>query len=130
MRGKGDVFRTMKCKNCGKEFPDDSAFCPNCGNITNSNKSNKKFQLKTLSLKSILMAIAVGIWMLVLQNLGVIRVAQDVRIKKTVKVSGNVDVDNTIDVNLQEINGRSDVFFNNPLRGDDNKYYRIPVTTE
>ena len=130
MRGKGDVFRTMKCKNCGKEFPDGSAFCPNCGNITNSNKSNKKFQLKTLSLKSILMAIAVGIWMLVLQNLGVIPVAQDVRIKKTVKVSGNVDVDNTIDVNLQEINGRSDVFFNNPKRGDDNKYYLIPVTVE
>lgn len=85
MRGKGDVFRTMKCKNCGKEFPDGSAFCPNCGNITNSNKSNKKFQLKTLSLKSILMAIAVGIWMLVLQNLGVIPVAQDVRIKKQLR---------------------------------------------
>lgn len=76
------------------------------------------------------MAIAVGIWVLVLQNLGVIPVAQDVRIKKTVKVSGNVDVDNTIDVNLQEINGRSDVFFNNPKRGDDNKYYLIPVTVE
>lgn len=106
----------MECKNCGKEIPEDSTFCPNCGNITNSNKSNKKFQLKTLSLKTILMAIAVGIWMLVLQNLGVIPVAQDVRIKKTVKVSGNVDVDNTIDVNLQEINGRSDVFFNNPKR--------------
>lgn len=120
----------MECKNCGKEIPEDSTFCPNCGNITNSNKSNKKFQLKTLSLKTILVAIAVGIWMLVLQNLGVIPVAQDVRIKKTVKVSGNVDVDNTIDVNLQEINGRSDVFFNNPKRGDDNKYYLIPVTVE
>lgn len=68
------------------------------------------------------MAIAVGIWMLVLQNLGVIPVAQ--------KVSGNVDIDNTVDINLQEINGRSDVFFNNPMRGDDDKYYRIPVTTE
>ncbi len=112
----------MECKNCEKEIPDDSTFCPNCGNITNSNKSNKKFQLKTLSLKSILMAIAVGIWMLVLQNLGVIPVAQ--------KVSGNVDIDNTVDINLQEINGRSDVFFNNPMRGDDDKYYRIPVTTE
>ena len=75
-----------------------------------------------MSLKSILMAIAVGIWMLVLQNLGVIPVAQ--------KVSGNVDIDNTVDINLQEINGRSDVFFNNPMRGDDDKYYRIPVTTE
>lgn len=112
----------MECKNCEKEIPDDSTFCPNCGNITNSNKSNKKFQLKTLSLKSILMAIAVGIWMLVLQNLGVIPVAQ--------KVSGNVDIENTVDINLQEINGRSDVFFNNPMRGDDDKYYRIPVTTE
>lgn len=120
----------MKCNICGKDIPDDSAFCPNCGNITNSNKSNKKFQLKTLSLKSILMAIAVGIWMLVLQNLGVIPVAQDVRVKKTVKVSGNVDIDNTVDINLQEINGRSDVFFNNSMRGDDDKYYRIPVTTE
>lgn len=120
----------MKCKNCGKEIPNDSTFCPNCGKITNSNNSNKKLQLKTLSLKTILMAIAVGIWMVVLQNLGVIPVAQDVRIKKTVKVSGNVDVDNTIDVNLQEINGRSDVFFNNPKRGDDNKYYLIPVTVE
>lgn len=124
------MFGTMKCRNCGKDIPDDSTFCPNCGKITNSNKSSKKFQLKTLSLKSILTAIAVGIWMLVLQNLGVIPVAQDVRIKKTVKVSGNVDVDNTIDVNLQEINGRSDAFFNNPMRGDDDKYYRIPVTTE
>lgn len=74
----------MECKNCGKN-PDDSTFCPNCGNITNSNKSNKKFQLKTLSLKSILMAIAVGIWMLVLQNLGVIPVAQDVCIKKQLR---------------------------------------------
>jgi len=35
-----------------------------------------------------------------------------------------------VDVNLQEINGRSDVFFNNPKRGDDNKYYLIPVTVE
>ena len=75
----------MECKNCGKEIPEDSTFCPNCGNITNSNKSNKKFQLKTLSLKTILMAIAVGIWMLVLQNLGVIPVAQDVRIKKQLR---------------------------------------------
>ncbi len=81
-------------------------------------------------MKGILVIIAVGIWMLVLQNLGVIPVAQDVRVKKTVKVSGNVDVDNTVDINLQEINGRSDVFFNNPQRGEDDKYYRIPVTTE
>ena len=120
----------MKCKNCGKEIPDDSAFCPYCGNVTNANRTNKKFWFKNLSLKSILVIIAVGIWMLVLQNLGIIPVTQDVRVKNTVNVSGNVDVDNTIDVNLQEINGRSDVFFNNPKRGDDNKYYLIPVTVD
>lgn len=41
------------------------------------------------------MAIAVGIWMLVLQNLGVIPVAQDVRVKNTIDadVSGRVYVD-------------------------------------
>lgn len=85
----------MKCKSCLKEIPEDSTFCPNCGNITNSNNSNKKLQLKTLSLKTILMAIAVGIWMLVLQNLGVIPVAQDVRVKNTIDadVSGRVYVD-------------------------------------
>ena len=85
----------MKCKSCLKEIPEDSTFCPNCGNITNSNNSNKKLQLKTLSLKTILMAIAVGIWMFVLQNLGVIPVAQDVRVKNTIDadVSGRVYVD-------------------------------------
>ena len=85
----------MKCKSCLKEIPEDATFCPNCGNITNSNNSNKKLQLKTLSLKTILMAIAVGIWMLVLQNLGVIPVAQDVRVKNTIDadVSGRVYVD-------------------------------------
>lgn len=129
--GQGDVFCTMECKNCGKEIPEDSTFCPNCGRpINNTNRNYKKNQLKNLSLKSILVIIAIGIWMLVLQNLGIIPVAQDVRVKKTVKVSGNVDVDNTVDINLQEINGRNDVFFNNPMRGDDDKYYRIPVTTE
>ena len=54
----------MKCKNCGKEIPDDSAFCPYCGNVTNANRTNKKFWFKNLSLKSILVIIAVGIWMI------------------------------------------------------------------
>ena len=88
----------MYCKKCGKEIPDDSAFCPYCGNVTNANRTNKKFWFKNLSLKSILVIIAVGIWMLVLQNLGIIPVTQDVRVKNTVNVSGNVDVDNTVDI--------------------------------
>ena len=49
----------------------------------------------SLSLKSILIFIAFGIWMLVLQNLGIIPVTQDVRVKNTIDadVSGSVYVD-------------------------------------
>lgn len=86
----------MKCKNCGKEIPEDSTFCPNCGKPTNNIKGGyKKFHFKNLSLKSILVIIAIGIWMLVLQNLGIIPVTQDVRVKNTIDadVSGSVYVD-------------------------------------
>ena len=94
--GRGDVFCTMECKNCGKEIPEDSTFCQNCGRpINNTNRNYKKNQLKNLSLKSILVIIAIGIWMLVLQNLGIIPVTQDVRVKNTIDadVSGSVYVD-------------------------------------
>ena len=86
----------MKCKNCGKEIPMDSTFCPNCGRpISNIKGGYKKFHFKNLSLKSILLIIAIGIWMLVLQNLGIIPVTQDVRVKNTIDadVSGSVYVD-------------------------------------
>ena len=86
----------MKCKSCLKEIPDDSTFCPNCGNPINSiERCKKKFELKNLSLKSILVIIAIGIWMLVLQNLGIIPVTQDVRVRNTIDadVSGSVYVD-------------------------------------
>lgn len=87
--GRGGVFCTMECKNCEKEIPEDSTFCPNCGRpINNTNRNYQKNQLKNLSLKSILVIIAIGIWMLVLQNLGIIPVTQDVRV-----VSGSVYVD-------------------------------------
>ena len=50
---------------------------------------------QSLSLKGILLAIAVGIWVLVLQNLGFLRETQDVRVKNTIDadVSGSVYVD-------------------------------------
>lgn len=85
----------MECKKCGTEIPVDSVFCPNCGNAVNANWSNKKFLQMKMSLKSILVIIAVGIWMLVFQNLGIIPVTQDVRVKNTIDadVSGSVYVD-------------------------------------
>ena len=121
----------MTCNNCGNDIPEDSIFCPNCGtsmqNATINNMQRKPF---SLSLKAILLAIAVGIWMLVLQNLGILTATQDVKVQNSLDVSGTVDVGNSVDVNLQYINGRSDVFFNNPSRGDKDKYYLIPVTVE
>ena len=121
----------MKCSKCGHEIPEDSLFCPECGtptkDLTTSSTKRRPF---TLSLKGILVVIALGIWMLVLQNLGVIPVTQDVKVKNMVDVSGRVDIGSSVDVNLQYINGRSDVFFNNPRRGDKDKYYVIPVTVE
>lgn len=69
---------------------------------------------KNISLKAILITIAVGIWAIVLQNAGVIPTNQNVKVVNTVDVSGNVDadvsgsvsVDNTVDINIQEILGR------------------------
>lgn len=121
----------MTCSKCGKDIPEDSVFCPNCGeSMQKSNNTNRHKKIFHLSLKGILLVIAVGIWMLVLQNFGIFPSTQDVRVKNTVDVSGAVDVGNSVDVNLQYINGRSDVFFNNPRRGDKDKYYLIPVTVE
>ncbi len=45
-------------------------------------------------------------------------------------VRGSVSVDNTVDVNLYKINNQRNVFFNNPRRGEEEKYYVIPVTIE
>lgn len=71
-----------------------------------------------ISLKSILIAIALGIWVIVLQNTGLIPTTQKVKVMNTVdvsgsvdvdntvKVKGSIDVDNTVDVNLNEVLGR------------------------
>lgn len=93
---------------------------------------------KNISLKAILIVIGLGIWILVLQNAGIIPTRQNVYVKGgyidadingVVNVRGSVDVDNTVDININEINGQRDVFFNNPNRGHQNKYYRLPVSS-
>lgn len=66
---------------------------------------------KNISLKAILIIIAIGIWAIVLQNSGVIPTKQNVYVKGgyvdvdgSVRVSGSVDVDNMVDVNLNVLN--------------------------
>jgi hypothetical protein len=52
----------------------------------------------------ILLFIAIGIWIIVLQNIGIIPIDQDVRVTNeevTTHVRGGyVNVDNTVDVNI------------------------------
>ena len=119
----------MNCINCNKEISDDSKFCPYCGKEnTPSNHLKNKFHINLfLSLKSILILITIGIWILVFQNLGIIPITQDVIV---VDFESGVRVQEPIDVNLQYINGESNVFFNNPSRGEKDKYYVIPVTVQ
>lgn len=83
-------------------------------------------------LKAILISISLGIWILVLQNLGIIPTNQNVHVNGgyvdvsgTVKVNGSVDVNNTVDINVSEINGRNSFYDH----GGDGKYTRIPVYT-
>jgi len=88
---------------------------------------------KNISLKTILIVIAIGIWAIVIQNTGIIPTKQNVYIKGGyVGVSGSVDVDNTVDVtgyldvNLDAINGKSNAFYD---FGGNGNYVRIPVMT-
>jgi len=88
------------------------------------------------SSKSVLIIIALGIWALVLQNAGIIPTAQYVNVANTVdanvlggnieaNVSGSVNVDNTVDINVEQINGSSAVFY----RDTDGQYNLIGVTS-
>jgi hypothetical protein len=80
---------------------------------------------KNISLKVVLITIAVGIWAIVLQNAGVIPTSQNVKVVNTVDVSGNVDadisgsvsVDNTVDINIEEVNGYQAKSFDKGLLG-------------
>ena len=77
---------------------------------------------KNISLKAILIAIGIGIWVLVLQNTGIIPTKQNVYVKGgyidvngRVDVRGSVDVDNTVSVSIDEVldkNGQK-LYYNN-----------------
>lgn len=62
-----------------------------------------------------MIAIGIGIWVIVLQNAGIIPTKQNVYVKGgyidadidgTVDVRGSVDVDNTVSVSIDEVLGR------------------------
>lgn len=87
----------------------------------------------------LLLIIGAGIWVLVLQNAGVIDSNQNVYVDGgfiNADVEGSVDVENTVDVNvdnrvdvnLKAINGHEEAFYDHTYNHP-NEYYRIPVYT-
>jgi hypothetical protein len=82
--------------------------------------------------KTVLIVIAIGIWIIVFQNAGIIPQAVPQRIvaDSAILVTGEVDVLNTVfikgavDANIESINGYSK-FYKDPRTGE---YYVIPVT--
>ena len=87
---------------------------------------------KNISLKAILIIMSIGIWAIVLQNAGVIPIEQNVYVKGgyidayvsgSVNVDGGVDVGNIVDINIREINGKSNVFY----RDRDGSYILLPT---
>lgn len=123
----------MNCKKCNKEIPSDSKFCPFCGEDNseelkkeNINKHSKKIIANSLSLKTMLVILIIGVWVLVFQNLGIIPVTQNVRVKQ-IDYGQEIRISGPVDANLQYINGQRNVFYNS--WNDQDNYYRIPVIT-
>lgn len=88
---------------------------------------------KNISLKAILVIIAIGIWAVVLQNSGVIPTTQRVRVTNTVDanahVTGEVEIENTVDVNIEAINGYNTVTTGNGTHSVFPYGYMLPVDT-
>lgn len=109
-----------------------SAFLPFCSKLINKMEIN----LEGISIKTILIFIGIGIWVIVLQNAGVIPTSQRVHVTNTVGIEGRVDVDNKVevegsvdvgivDINIAKINGRNSFYDHNGNKD----YDRIPVYT-
>ncbi len=84
------------------------------------------------AIRSSLILIAIGIWVLVLQNAGVIPQFKPTQVSsnQAMEVKGVVEVENTVfikgrvDANIESINGHAK-FYKDPRTGE---YYVLPVT--
>ena len=89
-------------------------------------------ELSTRFVKTTLVLIAAGIWVLIFQNAGLIPSAKPLVVvaDSALRVTGEVDVANTVfikgavDANIESINGFSK-FYKDPRTGE---YYVIPMT--
>lgn len=82
--------------------------------------------------RSVALTIAIGVWVIVLQNAGIIPQISPQKFQQVeaIEVTGEVDVMNTVfirgsvDANLESINGYAK-FYKDPRTGE---FYVIPVT--
>jgi hypothetical protein len=97
--------------------------------INNNKKENYVFR------NVLLFFIAAGVWGMFMQNMGFfmpsdddytqkVRVVNtvDTEVQGSVSVNGSVSVDNTVDINIEQINGYSNVFYK-----QDGKYFLLPT---
>lgn len=71
--------------------------------------------------KVTLIAIAIGIWILVLQNFNVFDNKQNVYVRGgyiDADVSGRVSVDNEVDINISSVNGHNNAFYGPSANGN------------
>jgi len=78
---------------------------------------------QSISLKVILIIMAVGIWAVVLQNAGIISTKQNVYVKGgyvNADINGTLDVnvENEVDVNVSSVNGHSNAFYGPSSNGN------------
>ncbi len=89
-------------------------------------------EISSKFIKTVLILITVGIWILVFQNAGIFPqfMPHKISADEPIVVSGEVDVNNTVKIkgsvnaNLESINGYSK-FYKDPRTGE---YYVIPMT--
>ena len=101
-------------------------------NITHENISSGKSKQVVVN-NALLVVIAVGIWGLFMQNMGLFVPSDDftqkVRVVNTIdtRVENTVEtrVQNTVGVDIKAINGHYNAFYNNSKHSD--QYYRLPV---
>jgi len=123
--GKGSK---IKPSNSQTSVSDDETTEPDDNPVPLTNKPVKREN--NIFRNALLFFIATGVWAIFLQNIGFFVQREDyiqkVRVVNTVdtKVKNTVSayVDNTVDINIDEINGYSNVFYR-----QDGKYFLLPT---
>lgn len=98
----------MKCKNCNSDNNEQAKFCKDCGTSLNEQMPQSRKKSSNKVIKTFLIFIGLGVWMIVLQNFNVFDNRQDVYVRGgyiDADVSGSVSVGNTVDINIDEVLG-------------------------